>query len=41
MYLHKEDEEIDDNKTPTHVPRRTGFWGHDDRFADIHVEESR
>lgn len=38
----EDDEEKDEeNKSPTYVPRRTGFWDHDDRFADINVQESR
>lgn len=39
----KEEQEVDEEevKSPTFVPRRTGFWDHDNRFSDIPVEESR
>ncbi|XP_012554530.2 probable serine/threonine-protein kinase DDB_G0280133 isoform X1 [Hydra vulgaris] len=31
----------DENGKASFVPRRTGFWDHDDRFADINIEASR
>ncbi|XP_057303374.1 zinc finger CCCH domain-containing protein 13-like isoform X2 [Hydractinia symbiolongicarpus] len=41
----EEDEAEEDKeeavKSPAFVPRRTGFWDHDDRFADMSVEETR
>jgi len=35
-----EDEEVDVTN-PSFVPKRTGFWDHDDRYENIKVEESR
>ena len=40
-FLKGEDDEEKDPKNPALVPRRTGFWNHDDRYDEIPVEESR
>ena len=35
------DDEEEDMTNPSFVPKRTGFWDHDDRYENIKVEESR
>ena len=34
-------ESEEDIKSPSFVPKRTGFWDHDDRYDNIKVMESR
>ena len=37
----EDDDDKVDPKSPSFVPRKIGFWGHDDRYADIPIEESK
>ena len=39
--LSEEDEAKEEDLKSTTVPRREGFWDHDNRFTDIPVEEER